>query len=138
MRGVEPIGMPAIVLFDGLCNLCDGTVRFIIDRDPTGRFRFAPLQSDVATATFARIRAGAPRIDSIMLIEGDTIYQRSDAILRIAELLGRPWSLAARFRFVPRAIRDAVYRFIARNRYTVFGVRTTCRLPTPSERARFL
>jgi predicted DCC family thiol-disulfide oxidoreductase YuxK len=130
----------AVVLFDGVCNLCDATVQFIIDRDAAGRFRFAPLQSEAA-ATLLRARGrevppGDP--DSVLLVEGDAVYSHSDAALRIARRLDGAWPVFYAFVAVPRFVRDAVYRFIARNRYRWFGRVEACRMPTPALRARFL
>lgn len=128
------------MLFDGVCNLCNGTVQFIIDRDPNGLFRFAALQSDAAkTALAARGRAtpeGEP--DSVLLLDGDRVYERSDAALRIARRLSSAWRLFFVFIVVPRFIRDLVYRFIAKHRYRWFGKTEECRVPTPELRARFL
>ncbi len=129
-----------IVLFDGVCNLCNATVQFILDRDRAGYFRFAALQSSVgAKALTDRGHAavtGEP--DSIVLIEGDAVYDRSDAALRVARRLDGAWPLLAVFLVVPRVVRDLVYRFIARNRYRWFGRTEECRIPTPALRARFL
>lgn len=129
-----------IVLFDGVCNLCNGTVQFIIDRDPSGAFRFAALQSDAGkTALAARGRAapeGEP--DSVLLLDGDRVYERSDAALRIARRLSGAWRLFFVFIVVPRFLRDLVYRFIAKHRYRWFGKTEECRVPTPELRARFL
>ena len=129
----------AIVLFDGLCNLCDGAVRFMLDRDRNGRLRFASLQSDAARHLLERFGYSAEGMpQSIVLLEGERIFEGSAAILRIAELLGAPWSLARIAAVVPERALDAAYRFIARNRYRIFGAREVCRIPTPAEAARFL
>ncbi len=130
----------AVVLFDGVCNLCNGTVQFILDRDPAGYFRFAALQSEAGSKALAAHGRAAPagEPESIVLIEGDRVYDRSDAALRIARRLGGAWSLLYAFIVVPRVVRDAVYRFIARNRYRWFGRTEECRVPTPELRARFL
>ena len=129
-----------VVLFDGVCNLCNGTVQFIVDRDPAGRFRFASLQSEAGARVLREHGreppAGDP--DSIVLVEGGTLYEHSSAALRIARRLGFPWSLGVVGLAVPRLARDAVYRFIARNRYRWFGREESCRVPTPALRARFL
>lgn len=126
----------AIVFFDGVCNLCNGTVNFIIDRDPEGYFQFAPLQSDVAQQHLH----GSPEQDpdSIVLLENGKTYRRSSAALRIARRLSGPWSLLALSLVIPRPIRDAVYRWIAQNRYDWFGRRDECRVPTPELKSRFL
>ncbi len=130
---------PAIVLFDGLCNLCDGAVRFMLERDRAGRLRFASLQSDAARdalARFGRPRAATP--ESIVVIDGDRLYERSDAALHIATLLGPPWSFARLLGAIPASLRDAAYAAFARNRYRIFGKRDACRIPSTAERARFL
>ena len=128
-----------IVLFDGYCTLCDGAVRFILERDPAAVFRFAALQSEAAQT---RLRAaGAPTVlpDSVLLLDPDGLHARSDAALRIARQLRRPWPMLARVALlVPRRWRDALYDLVARRRYAWFGRRETCRLPTPDEAARFL
>lgn len=130
----------AVVLFDGVCNFCNASVHFIIDRDPAQRFRFAALQSEAA-AGLLRSRGVAPPQgdpDSIVLVEGERVYQRSTAALRIARRLRFPWPLLYAFVAVPRPLRDLVYRFIARNRYRWFGRSEECRVPTPELRSRFL
>ncbi len=128
----------AVVLFDGVCNLCNGSVNFIIDRDPDGYFRFASLQSEEAEAIMRRAGSSGTTLESIVLVEGDRVFRRSDAVLRIARKLKGPWPALALFTVVPRPIRDRVYDWIARNRYRWFGKRDTCRIPTPELRARFL
>jgi predicted DCC family thiol-disulfide oxidoreductase YuxK len=128
----------ALVLFDGVCNLCNGTVNFIIDRDPAGYFRFAPLQSAVAQEHLSGTAAAGADLDTIVLIEDGSAYVRSTAALRIARRLTAPWPLLYLFVAVPRPLRDAVYRLVAANRYDWFGKRDECRLPTPGLRERFL
>jgi predicted DCC family thiol-disulfide oxidoreductase YuxK len=127
-----------IVLFDGVCNLCNGAVQFILRRDPAGRFRFASLQSPAGEELQTRLGIDPKALDSILLIEGERWYRESDAALRIAAGLSGPWKAAAVFRLIPRPLRDAAYRWIARNRYRWFGKQETCWLPTPELRGRFL
>lgn len=130
---------PLIVLFDGLCNLCDGAVRFMLDRDRRARLRFASLQSEVARELLLRFgRTAEDDPTSIIVINGDRIFERSAAILHIAETLGPPWSFARVLAVVPEGVRDAAYRFVARNRYAIFGRRDACRIPTPADAERFL
>jgi predicted DCC family thiol-disulfide oxidoreductase YuxK len=127
-----------VVLFDGVCNLCNGVVRFIIARDRRARFTFASLQSASAERLVAgRLTIGAMP-ETLVLVEGDRIYTQSDAALRIAKGLGFPWFLASMFLAVPRVIRDQAYAFVARNRYRWFGRRDVCMVPTPAWRDRFL
>lgn len=131
---------PPVVLFDGVCNLCNGAVQFIVDRDPEGTFRFASLQSERAAALLREQGREPPAGDpeSLVLIEGGRLYERSTAALRIARRLRGAWPLLYTFVVVPRFVRDAVYRLIARNRYRWFGKSAECRVPTPELRARFL
>jgi predicted DCC family thiol-disulfide oxidoreductase YuxK len=132
--------MSAIVFFDGVCNFCNASVNFIIDRDPAGYFQFAPLQSDVAKTLLAErgvaVAEGDP--ESMVLLEGDRVYLRSTAALRIARRLRGPWPLAYGFAALPAFARDAVYRLVAKERYRLFGRAEACRVPTPELRARFL
>jgi predicted DCC family thiol-disulfide oxidoreductase YuxK len=128
----------AVVLFDGVCNLCNGAVNFIIDRDPDGYFRFAPLQSGVAEQIMEGRGGVGADLDTIMLVEDDEVFVRSTAALRIARHLSGPWPLLYAFIVVPRPLRDAVYEWVAANRYRWFGRRDQCRVPTPELKARFL
>jgi predicted DCC family thiol-disulfide oxidoreductase YuxK len=127
---------PPVIYFDGYCGLCNGFVDFVLARDRGRRFRFAPLQG-----TAARARFGDPGdVDptTILLEDEGTVFERSTAALRIITALGGIWRLAGLLRLVPRFIRDAVYDWIARNRYGWFGKRDSCRLPSSEERAVFL
>jgi predicted DCC family thiol-disulfide oxidoreductase YuxK len=129
-----------VVLFDGVCTLCNGAVNFVIDRDPAGYFQFAALQSD-AGAGLLRAHGREPEPgppDSLLLLEDGRVYERSEAALRIARRLSGAWKLLYALRVVPRPLRDAVYRWVARHRYAWFGQRAVCRLPTPEEASRFL
>lgn len=129
-----------IVLFDGVCNLCNAAVQFVIDRDPRGIFRFASLQSERAAellrARGRTVPSGDP--ETVVLIEGARVTESSTAALRIARRLGGLWQFLALFLVVPRPIRDAVYRFVARRRYRWFGKTEQCRVLTPELRARLL
>ena len=130
-----------IVLFDGVCNLCSGAVRFLIARDPHARFRFAPLQSDAARRACAEVGATPPAAvepDTIIVIVNGRALERSDAALAIAARLPFPWPIFGVFRILPRPLRDWLYRLVARNRYRWFGKSDTCMMPTPELRARFL
>lgn len=127
-----------IVLFDGVCNLCSGSVQFLLKRDPEGRFRFASLQSDAGRRLMAEHGLDVEALNSVVLIEGGRAWQESSAALRIARHLPGAWKLLRVFAAVPRPLRDAVYRWIARNRYRWFGKAETCWLPTPELKARFL
>ena len=126
-----------VILFDGVCNLCNASVNFVIDRDPEGLFRFAPLQSDYATGIVELHNIGKG-LDTIVLLEDGKVYDRSTAALRIARRLKGPWPVLYLGMVIPRFFRDGVYRFIARNRYRWFGQTDQCRVPTADLQARFL
>lgn len=126
------------MLFDGVCNLCNGFVRFIIPRDPAGHFRFAALQSSAASRLLKGRSLGERAADTVILVDGDRIDTQSTAALRIARELRFPWNLAYAAIIVPRPLRDAVYAWVARHRYRWFGKRDVCLVPTPELRARFL
>lgn len=129
--------MNPIVLFDGECNFCDASVQFIIKNDPKGKFHFASLQSDIGQKLLEEHNVPSD-IDSMILVEGDKIYYKSAAALRICRHLKGFWKLAYVFIVVPAPIRNFVYDFIARNRYKWFGKKESCMLPPPNVRARFL
>ncbi len=132
--------MAAVVLFDGVCNVCNPAVDFILRHDPQGHFRFASLQSDAGRAALADSgEVPEDEIRTIILIEDGRLFRESTAALRIAGRLTGPWSLLYYLLTgVPRPLRDGAYRWFARNRYRWFGKRDTCRLPEPEIRARFL
>lgn len=139
MTGTEPYGL---VLFDGSCNLCDASVRWIHARDREAYFRFAPLDSDAARSALARFGgdadACASGAGSVVLIDRHGIHERSDAALRIAARLAPPYRLLALLTIVPRPLRDAVYDLVARNRYRFFGRRDACSLPPADLASRFI
>ena len=126
------------MLFDGVCNLCNGAVRFIAANDPERHFAFASLQSPSARDLLGERLTDAREPDSVILVSGGRRYERSDAALHIALGLRAPWPLAFAAILIPRAARDAVYRWIARNRYRWFGRTDVCALPPPGLRERFL
>jgi predicted DCC family thiol-disulfide oxidoreductase YuxK len=135
----------AVILFDGVCNLCNGAVLFIIDRDPRARFSFAPLQSAEAERLLReRGHAGRERTSSpdepatIVLLDREGVYERSTAALRIARRLSGLWPAFYILMLVPRPVRDLAYDWVARHRYRWFGRLDACRIPTPELRERFL
>jgi predicted DCC family thiol-disulfide oxidoreductase YuxK len=128
----------SVVLFDGVCNVCNGAVNFIIDRDPGGRFRFASLQSPEGRALAEPLGIDSSNPSTMALLEDGKAYTDSAAWLRIAKQLKAPWPLAYAAVFVPRPLRDAAYRYFAANRYRWFGKTEMCRVPTPELRSRFL
>ena len=129
---------PRVILFDGVCNLCNGFVRFVIARDPGERFRFAALSSPSADRVLRDAGVTPPIPDTIVLVADGVAYFRSDAPLRIARGLRFPWPLAYGLVIVPRVIRDRVYDFVAARRYKWFGRRDLCMVPTPELKQRFL
>jgi predicted DCC family thiol-disulfide oxidoreductase YuxK len=133
-----PTNEGAVVLFDGVCNLCNGWVRFVIQRDTARRFRFASLQSAFAHGTLGE--HGFPRdyLGSMFLFEDGVLYAKSDAFLRIARHLGGAWPFIAVFAVVPRTLRDAIYDWVARNRYRWFGRSESCMVPRKEDAVRFL
>jgi predicted DCC family thiol-disulfide oxidoreductase YuxK len=130
--------MSALVLFDGVCNFCNGAVNFIIARDRDAYFKFAPLQSDVGIETEDRYGIDSSKIDSIILIENDKAYAHSTAALKIAKHLSGLWPIFYAFIIIPGPIRDWAYKLFAKYRYKLFGRQDACMMPTPDVRARFL
>lgn len=139
MRSREAPEPPPVLLFDGVCNLCNGIVRFVIRRDPPpAQMRFAALQSDAGRRLLGEHGLPSDRLDTFVLIERGRAYQRSTAALRTLRRIGLPWSLLYPLIVVPRLLRDAVYDWIARHRYGWFGRRDACVVPTPEIESRFL
>jgi len=131
-------GSGGIVLFDGTCGFCEGAVRFIAVRDPQGYFRFAPSQWPQARAALEARGLTGEAARSLVLIEGDEVYIRSTASLRIAARLTAPWRWARVFLWVPVPIRDAVYRVVAAVRHRLAGTSNACELPPPELRGRLI
>jgi len=133
-----------IVLYDGVCGLCNRMVQFLLKRDDKARMRFASLQSDFAAKVLTRNGIDPKDLDTVHVVVNyerpeERILNRSDAILRACHELGGPWKTSAALaRIVPRALRDLVYRLVARGRYRVFGKYETCMLPDPNQQNRFL
>jgi len=128
-----------IVLFDGVCNLCNGAVQFVIRRDRRDRFRFAALQSELGQELCRARHIDTSQVDSIVLIDpGVAYYIKSDAALEIArDLNGYGW-MPLMLGWIPRGVRDAVYDLVARNRYRWFGKKDQCMIPTPDLQQKFL
>ena len=132
------IGEHNIVLFDGVCNFCNGSVNFIIDNDVDDRFRFAALQSDEGKELLTKHDIDPLETDSVILVDENGAHMYSTAALRIAGNLKSPYNLGSIFIYVPAFIRDFFYKLFAKNRYRLFGKTDSCRVPTPEERAKFL
>ena len=127
-----------VILFDGVCNLCSGSVQFVIRHDPRRQFRFASLQSDFGQRVLQQHGLPAEELNSFILLEKGILYTRSTGALRVARKLNGAWPLLYGFIIVPRFIRDAVYGYIARHRYAWFGKQASCWLPTPELRNLFM
>lgn len=130
--------MSAIILFDGVCNFCNGSVNFIIDRDPEKYFKFAPLQSEVGEKLLKENGVDKIETDSVVLIEDGKVYTRTAAALRIARRLSGAWRWFYGFIIVPSVVRDIFYKLFAKYRYKMFGKQEACMLPSPEVRERFL
>jgi predicted DCC family thiol-disulfide oxidoreductase YuxK len=128
--------MNPIVLFDGVCNFCNGSVNFIIEHDKKGYFRFAPLQSEIGKEYIEKF--GLSELDSVILVEDEKVYTHSTAALKIARQLDGPWSWFYALIIIPRPVRDFFYKLFAKYRYRLFGKQDACMLPTPEIRSRFL
>jgi len=128
--------MSAIILFDGVCNFCDGSVNFIIEHDKKNYFKFAPLQSEAGQKYVEKF--GLSAIDSVILVENDKTYTHSTAALKVAKHLSGIWSLFYAFIIIPKPVRDFFYKLFAKYRYELFGKKDECMIPTPEVRAKFL
>ena len=137
MRVAVPAGGP-VILFDGVCNLCAGFVRFVIIRDPAAVYRFVPAQSDLGTAILRDLGMSTDDYESNILVEDGRAFFKSEAYFRITARLRGPWKLMRLARICPRPLRDWAYDRIAANRYAWFGRRDSCLVPTPDVAARFL
>jgi len=131
------IPLDKIILFDGVCNLCSASVRFVIKRDSKKIFRFASLQSEFAKKIILANNI-SDSIRTIVLLKGNKTYLRSDAALEISKDLNGLWPLLYFFKIIPQFVRDAVYNFISQHRYKWFGKTDECWLPTPDLSARFV
>lgn len=134
---------PSIILYDGVCGLCNNIVTFVIDHDADKKFKFAALQSDFAKSLLQKHGLSTTDMDTVVLVEpqpdgGEKAYTKSTAALRILDGFGGAWKLAFPFLAVPEMMRDAVYELVAKNRYAWFGKYDACRMPTPDLKSRFL
>ena len=127
-----------IVLFDGVCNLCNGAVKFIIKHDKKNAIQFAALQSETGRKLLAKYNFPVDELNSFILIEGNKAYDRSTGALKVVKKFNRLWPLLYGFIIVPKFFRDGIYNWIGKNRYKWFGKKDACMIPTPQLRARFL
>lgn len=136
MGAIDPL--KPIILFDGVCNLCNGAVLFIIKRDPKQKFQFVSLQSEYGKDQLEKYSLNTTDVDSIVLIKSGKAFVRSTAALQIASQLNGLWPLLSLFKIVPTFFRDGIYNRIAKNRYRWFGKKDACMIPTPELKSRFL
>lgn len=127
-----------IILFDGVCNLCSSSVKFVIQKDRKAIFRFASLQSPIAKTLLEKVGFPTTHVPTIILVDKGRYFTESTAVLNIVLKLGIPWSLFYGLILVPKPIRDGAYRMIARNRYNWFGRTEQCMIPTADIQSRFL
>jgi predicted DCC family thiol-disulfide oxidoreductase YuxK len=128
---------PIIILFDGVCNLCNGFINFLIDRDANKQFKFASLQSSFGESILLKNNLPTDDYQSVIVLENEELFTKSSAIFKVIERLPN-WRWLRIFKVLPNFILDGTYGLIARNRYHIFGKRDSCRLPTPELRDRFL
>lgn len=129
---------PDILFFDGICNLCNSLIKFILRHDRRGTVMFSPLQSDKAKAILSKYFPSEKIPDSVILLSGDKIYVKSSAILETMRLIGGPWKLFRVFMIVPPFVRNFIYDIVAGSRYRIFGKREECMIPGPDDKRRFL
>ena len=127
-----------ILFFDGVCNLCNGFIQFLIRIDRKRQFHFASLQSPIGQELLAQHQLSTGKLETVLMLHKGKLYTHSDVAIQIAILLRGFWQLLAIARFIPKSLRDPLYQFIANNRYRWFGKRESCMLPTPDVSARFL
>lgn len=127
-----------LLLFDGICNLCNTSINYIIKRDKRQLFKFASLQSDAAKQVLLQFNEKKYSIDSIILIYNNSIYYKSSAILKLLSIMGGIYSVSAIGYIIPKKLRDKLYDYIAKNRYKWFGKRESCMLPTTDLEQRFI
>lgn len=129
---------PSILLFDGWCSLCNASVDFVLKRDPKQQFCVGAMQQPEGQRLLLQVGLPADYLATLVLVENDSVYLGSTAALRVAKKLTGAWPLLYPLIVVPTWLRDPIYQWISRHRYSWFGKETTCRLPIPSEKGRFL
>lgn len=127
-----------ILLFDGVCNMCSSMVTFVIKRDQEAKFKFASLQSDVGQSILKVHSLPMEKYDSFYYVEGEKVFSKSTAALKVAKELDGAWKLFYPLILIPRPLRDTIYSYVAKNRYNWFGKKDQCMLPNPEMKKRFL
>lgn len=128
----------SIILFDGVCNLCNSSIDFILKRDKNDRFLVGALQEEAGKVLLEKFNVQTDYLDSLVLVENEKIYLRSTAALKIAKHLSGLWPLLSVLIVIPSFLRDPIYDWVGKNRYRWFGKKNTCRLPNSEEKAKFL
>jgi len=127
-----------IILFDGICNFCNYWVNFILKHDKSGTIRFASLQGENGKKIQTELNINSSKIDSVILVFNQKAYFYSDAVIGIGQQMGGIYKASILFKIVPRPLRDFIYKYIAKNRYSWFGQRDACMIPTKEVKSRFL
>ena len=127
-----------VLLYDGVCRLCDRSVQFVLRHDSKKQFLFGSLSSEIASDFFSKQATDFSKVDSVVLITKDEIYAKSSAALKVLQLLGGAWRISVILYIIPKRVRDKVYEYIAKHRYKWFGTIENCRIPTPQEAHRFI
>jgi predicted DCC family thiol-disulfide oxidoreductase YuxK len=134
----DAIQQQAVILFDGVCNFCNGTVNFLLRQDKKKRFRFAALQSEAGQKLLAQYGLPKENLDTFILLDRGNVYKRSTAVLRVGNKLPWYWQWTRVFWLAPKFLRDGVYNLVAKNRYKWFGKKDACMVPAPGVKSRFL
>ncbi|MBD7964989.1 DUF393 domain-containing protein [Fictibacillus sp. Sa2CUA10] len=129
---------PAVLLFDGVCNLCNGSVQFILKHEKSEKLKFSAIQSDAGQKLLSQHNIDSEQTNSVILISEGVVYTESDAVAKVAEFLKSPYNMGKYMKVVPRQIRNVFYKKVASNRYKWFGQKESCMIPTPDLRNRFL
>ncbi|WP_318243529.1 thiol-disulfide oxidoreductase DCC family protein [Fictibacillus norfolkensis] len=137
MKSNEEI-TPAVLLFDGVCNLCNGSVQFILKHEKSEKLKFSAIQSDAGQKLLSQHNIDSEQTNSVILISEGVVYTESDAVAKVAEFLKSPYNMGKYMKVVPRQIRNVFYKKVASNRYKWFGQKESCMIPTPDLRNRFL
>ncbi len=136
---MDPAPLPSqLLLFDGVCGMCNAGVNFLMRIDRTRTLRYAPLQGETTDALRALHPSIPATIDTVIFVDEGVLYFRSKAVTRVARYLPWPWKMASFFSVFPAWLMDPPYRLVAHFRYTIFGKKDVCRIPAPEERALFL
>lgn len=135
---MEPLARHPIIIFDGDCVLCSANARFVLEHDRRGLFRLAAMQGEVGRTLMLAAGVDPDDPDTLLLVDGEGLRRNSDAVLAIYEGLGWPWRVMGMARIIPRSLRNNLYRWVARNRYRLFGQRAQCFVPRPEWKERLL